>query len=407
MPAFTAVGAYVAGTIFGLVGTAAVVVGALVATAAAYITSRVINGNPNKGNNSASGSQGGRIQVPPATNNKIPVVYGSAYVNGSITDARLISTDQKTNNTMFYCIVLSETCNNPAATYTLNDIYWNDLRLTPVDNAGGAHKIKDGRKTVDGPGEDFIDTNFVVNGSSLVEVRVYAGSSAANKQIFPTQLTGNTQAAYDFWGNNDNSWTDEFDMAGLVFAIVKVTYNGEKGFTGLPNMTFQLANSISNPADVWYDYMTGARYGANIDPANIDAAAQASWKEFCDENLMYTRYDGVPAISLTRYSINGVIDTSRPVKENIDIIMQNGGAWLSYDVTTGYWRPIIKKAVTAGELGIPATYFTASRTGNVLTVTNFPAGRIEPGQLLYNSAGVLIGTILTQQVVVLVKLPDK
>ena len=87
MPAFTAVGAYVAGTLLGLAGTAAVVVGSIVAVGAAYVTSRVINGNPNKGANAAQ-NQGGRIQVPPATNNKIPVVYGNAYVNGIITDAR-------------------------------------------------------------------------------------------------------------------------------------------------------------------------------------------------------------------------------------------------------------------------------------------------------------------------------
>ena len=35
MPAFTAIGAYVAGTIFGLVGTTALVVGAVVATGVA------------------------------------------------------------------------------------------------------------------------------------------------------------------------------------------------------------------------------------------------------------------------------------------------------------------------------------------------------------------------------------
>ena len=37
----------------------------------------------------------------------------------------------------------------------------------------------------------------------------------------------------------------------------------------LPNVTVQLNNSISNPADVWYDYMTSARYGAGILDVNI------------------------------------------------------------------------------------------------------------------------------------------
>lgn len=396
MPAFTAIGAYVAGTVFGLVGTAAVVVGALVATGAAYITSRIINGNPNKGNNSSPGSQGGRVQVPPATNNKIPVLYGNAYVNGTITDARLKSTDQKINDTMYYCIVLSETCNNVSAAYVVDNVYWNDLRLTAVDATTNAHKVKDGRKTVDGPGEDFIDTNFIVDNKSLVELRVYAGSTAAADQIYPAQSTGNTTPAYTFWAGNDGSWDSTYKMDGLVFAIVKVTYNGEKGFTGLPNMTFQLNNNISNPADVWYDYMTGQRYGANIDSSYIDSSARTAWKNFCDEDIVYTDKDGTTNQYTTRYSINGLIDTNRSVKENIDIIMQNGGAWLSYDVSSGLWSPIIKKAVTAGELGLPLTYFTASRSGSTLTVTNFPAGRIEAGQLLYNSSGTLIGTISAQ-----------
>ena len=394
MPAFTAIGAYVAGTVFGLVGTAAVVVGALVATGAAYITSRVINGNPNKGNNSAAGSQGGRIQVPPATNNKIPVVYGNSFINGIITDARLITTDQKINDTMFYCIVLSETCNNESAVYTIDNAYWNDLRLT--FDATSPYKVKDGRKNVDNPDgvtEDFIDTNFVSDGKNLVEVRVYAGGSAAANQIFPTT---STTPAYTFWADNDGSWDSTHAMKGLVYAIVRVTYNGEKGFTGLPNMTFQLNNNISNPADVWYDYMTGVRYGAGIPAADIDTTAQTAWRNFCDEDITYTDKDGATNQSFARYAINGPIDTSRPVKENIDIIMQNAGAWLSYNVATGLWSPIIKKAVTAGELGLPATFFTASRTGSTLTVTNFPAGRIEAGQLLYNSAGTLIGTISAQ-----------
>ena len=394
MPAFTAIGAYVAGTIFGLAGTAALVVGTLVATGAAYITSRIINGNPNKGNNSAQGSQGGRIQVPPATNNKIPVVYGNSFVNGIITDARLISTDQKINDTMYYCIVLSETCNNETAAYTIDNVYWNDLRL--VFSGTDPYKVIEGRKNVDNPDgvtEDFVDTNFVVDNKNLVEVRVYAGGSAAANQIFPTS---GTTPAYTYWAGNDGSWDIDYAMKGLIFAIVKVTYNGEKGFTGLPNMTFQLNNTISNPADVWYDYMTGERYGAGIDPSYIDTTAQTAWKNFCDEDITYTDKDGNTNQSFARYAINGPIDTSRSVKENIDIIMQNAGAWLSYNVSTGLWSPIIKKAVTAGEIGMPLTYFTASRSTNELTVTNFPAGRIEAGQLLYNSSGTLIGTILSQ-----------
>ena len=468
MPAFTAIGAYVAGTIFGLVGTAAIVVGALVATGAAYVTSRIINGNQNKGNNSSAGSQGGRIQVAPATNNKIPVLYGNAYVNGMITDARLISLENKVNDVMYYCIVLGETNNNVSTSYGLESVYWNDLRLTPLAATGeNSHIVKDGRKVVDGAivtagsfvvgktyvitklgtttqaqwntiagtagrvygvgsifeaavvgassgngqaqEEDFIDTNFIVDTNQYVMMRVYAGGSTAADQIYPAPAAGNSANAYNFWGsspanpNGDGTWTIANEMKGLVFAIVKLRYSGEKGFTSLPNVTFQIANNVVNPADVWYDYMTSERYGAGIDPAYIDTAAQTAWYNFCEEDISYTSVNldpqggtGTANQATSRYSINGVIDTSNQVKTNIDTILQNGGAWMSYNVDSGLWSPVIKKAVSAGIAGDTPTYFTASRTGSTLTVTAFPSGRIEAGQLLYDSTNAYIGTIVSQ-----------
>jgi len=451
MPAFTAIGAYVAGTVLGLVGATATFVGAVVATGAAYVTSRIINGNPNKGNNSAA-TQGGRIQVPPATNNKIPVVYGSAYVNGIITDARLKSISGTTNDTMYYCLVLSEYTNNlTTPTYGLESVVWNDLRLTPVDATTNAHKVKDGRKVVDGAivtagafvvgttyvitkrgttsftaigaqtnnigqvftatgvgtgtgqaqVEDFIDTSFIVDSNSLVELRVYAGGSGSANQIYPA-YSGNKVNAYEFWGNNDGSWTSANKMDGLVFAIVKMKY-ATNGFTSLPNVTFQLANNVANPADVWYDYMTSVRYGAGIPAADIDTSARTAWFDYCAEDINYTSANLDPAGGagttnqvLDRYQINGILDTGNQVKTNIDTILQNGGAWMSYDVATGLWSPVIKKAVSAGVPGDTTTYFTASRSGSTLTVTAFPNGRIEQGQSLYNSAGTLIGTISSQ-----------
>lgn len=455
MPVFAWIGSVVAGWFFAA-GTAAFIATSwLVSTAAAFVTSRIINGNANKGNNSSDINQGGRVQVPPQTNNKIPVLYGSAYVNGIITDARLISTDQKINNTMYYCIVLSETCNNPNAVYGVDAVYWNDLRLTPINTTNLSHLVKDGRKTVSpvdtvatafvvgrsykitqlgtttqaqwntaagtsgltyqvgstftcaavgvGTGradtfEDFIDTNFkVTDTTSLVEVRVYAGGTAAPNQIYPS-YAGNKISAIDFWPNPNTTigWDSTYNMSGLVYAIVKVTFNGEKGFTGLPTMTFKLANNVSNPADVWYDYMTSKRYGAGIDPSYIDSTAKTAWANFCNEDITYTDQYGNTNQFATRYDINGLLDTGNQVKTNIDIILQNAGAWMSYDVSTGLWSPVIKKAITAGDPTDPTTYFTASRSGTTLTVSNFEEGRIEAGQSLYNSTGALIGTITAQ-----------
>jgi len=471
MPAFAFIGAAVAASATGIaiaatLGISAAVLGGIVAFGAAYITSRVINGNANKGANSAR-SEGGRIQVAPATNNKIPVIYGNAYVNGMITDAKLDTLDQKDNNVMFYCIVLGETTNNINTTYGLESVYWNDLRLTALSSTSTeSHIVKDGRKVVEGAivtagsfvvgktyvitklgtttqaqwntiagtvgrvygvgsvfeaavvgtssgngqaqEEDFIDTNFIVDTNQYVSMRVYAGGSTAADQIFPTN-SNNKANAYNFWGstpanpNGDGSWTAANEMKGLVFAIIKLRYGGDKGFTSLPNVTFQIANNVANPADVWLDYMTSERYGAGIDPSYIDEPARLAWYNFCEEDISYTGVNldpqggaGTTNQISSRYSINGVIDTSNQVKTNIDTILQNGGAWMSYNVDTGLWSPIIKKAVSAGIPTEASTLFTASRTGTTLTVTAFPSGRIEAGQELYTSTGTYVGTISAQ-----------
>lgn len=389
MPAFTIIGTAVA-TAIGSIGGVALVtaagsltiagmaVAAVVSIGASYITSRLINGNQNKGSNSAAVSEGGRIQLPPATNIKIPVVYGSAFINGVITDARI--TDA--NKTMYYCLILGE--KTQTGTYTVEDVYANDLRLV-FEGAGSRHRVNKGVKKVEGPGEDF-ETSYVVDSTNLLEVRVYAGGTGSANQIFPA--TDTPVNAYDYWP--DSKWDNTYEMKGLVFAIVKVRYNTDKGLTGIPNFTFELKNSLDNPAAVFRDYMTSVRYGAGVDSAYIptgSGTAYNKWLDYCDELIRYTDKDAV-STTQKRYTINGVVDTSRTVKTNIDSILQNGGAWLSYDVSTGYWRPIIKKAVT-GE-------FTASRTTNVLTVSAFSEGRIEAGMTIYNNSGASIGKIVSQ-----------
>lgn len=308
--------------------------------AASFLVSRLINKSANK---SRSSQQGGRVQLPPQTNNRIPVVYGSAYVNGIITDARLISTDNKTNNVMYYCLVLSELTNTGVV--GLDSVYWNDVKLVFEPADGSQHKVLKGVKTIDTV-DDYEDLNFKDGSKNLVEIRVYAGNTESAQQIYPQS---NKVNAYDYWPTdtdnkpywNHADYGGKVGMAGLVFAIIRVEYNQEKGFTGLPNVTFKLNNTLNNPALVWYDYMTSNRYGANINTAEIDSTALAAWQAHCDEyyNTSTSQWQaGVIAGTRPRYQINGIIDTGNPVKNNIDQILQNSAAWMSYDISVGRWR---------------------------------------------------------------------
>jgi hypothetical protein len=106
----------------------------------------------------------------------------------------------------------------------------------------------------------------------LVEVYCYAGSSAT-----PVVPTGYSNAgltpAYTVLQNAGIPaglrWSSTDTMNDLVFAIVKITYNKDKSVTGLPEVIFDIENSMKQAGDCIYDYMTNTRYGAGIPAGEI------------------------------------------------------------------------------------------------------------------------------------------
>jgi hypothetical protein len=96
MPAFTAAATYLV-TSFAGAAFAATAVGifvtSVVAVGLAVATSKLINGSGRQGGGTAQ-DPGVRVQLPPATNNKVPVVYGSAFQKGTVTDARISNSNK-------------------------------------------------------------------------------------------------------------------------------------------------------------------------------------------------------------------------------------------------------------------------------------------------------------------------
>ena len=48
-----------------------------------------------------------------------------------------------------------------------------------------------------------------------------------------------------------------------------------------------------------------------------------------------------------QFSINGVIDTTSPVFQNMERLANNSGCWITYDVHLGKWAVVINKAGTS------------------------------------------------------------
>ncbi len=75
---------------------------------------------------------------------------------------------------------------------------------------------------------------------------------------------------------------------------------------------------------------------------------------FTDEVL------GVGQVLNNRYQINGLLDTSKPVMENIEKMCSAAGSWLSYDVHDGKWGVVINQTGTS-----VASFSDANILGNI------------------------------------------
>lgn len=190
---------------------------------------------------------GTREQVDPDTTHSIPVVYGTAFVEGMITDAELTANKQ----TMWYCITLCEQTglllNGNPSVITFQELYWNGLR---VEFGADGYTVS-GMVSEDG---EVVEQ---YNG----KVRIYPFRGNSNNPVgFTTQSTANTQPAWNLFPG----WTTDHNMTNLIFALVRVDYDGANRVTGLGNLRFKLNNTMTDPGDVLYDYMTNRRYGAGI-----------------------------------------------------------------------------------------------------------------------------------------------
>ena len=252
-------------------------IGALLArTAITALVSYALNRSISKRQTQTGFDPGSRQTLSPGTNHKIPVIYGSAYLGGAVTDGQLVND----NKTMWMCLTISETTGNlfstgTAATYTFNECYRNaDQVFFETDGITIA-------KTVDADGNE--DTSM----AGLIKIYMYAGSGASTDQIAPAaaSVVGNVSpslSAVNAWSVFPG-WTAPAgapslndNMSDLVFALIRVDYNRDKNVTSTGDYQFNIQNSMYLQGDVIFDYATNTRYGAGIRLAEIYTGESAA-----------------------------------------------------------------------------------------------------------------------------------
>lgn len=214
---------------------------------------RQLSNSINRDNQADIEDQGTELQLDPDTQNKIPVVYGSAIIGGKITDV-VLSGD---NKTLWVCLTLAEKTgfimsDSTDSVYTFRNVFMDELPLQfQGDNVTAARQV------------DYAgNKDERING--LISVYLFNNGSAAS--VFVDDEPGTSVDARDIFPN----WGTTNTMNELAFAIVRVQYDAEKNLTNFPDFKFEIENSMTLPGDCLFDYMTNTRYGAGIPSEEIN-----------------------------------------------------------------------------------------------------------------------------------------
>lgn len=344
MPVFTAIAAgatALAGAI-GFSAGAAAIAGSVAAFAArTLLTVGLTKLIANRSGQNAAGTSnaGSRVQLPPATDNKLPVVYGSAFIGGSITDAKL-STDQKT---MWYVVALADVTDSTAGSaYTYGNIYY-DGKLVTFDGTDPSKVVS---LTTNTTGTPEVDTKIVgnlfiylfTNGSSS---GVNTGGQTAIQIMSDSAIPSDQRWNQGIYTASGQSAT----MSNTAFAIVKVVYNQDAATTNLGSLTVQLQNSLYQPGSVIKDYLSNARYGCAVPASKINSASLAALDAYSAQTITYVPVGGGTATQ-ARYRIDGPINTGQNCLNNLQQLVDSCDSWLQYSEMSGEWKVVINQSYT-------------------------------------------------------------
>jgi hypothetical protein len=302
---------------------------------------------------------GNRVQVPPATDNKLPVAYGDTWLNPIITDA-IISTD---NQTMWYVLAFSE--KTDSGNIKFDEVYWGDKLIAfNKDNPSeidGWYDRENNELNVRAAGK--VSMWFYNNGSNSTGTQHYVYDTAPGVTYGAT-----TQTAISVLQDPDilesQRWTSSDTMTDTVFAIVRIKYDQGIGLTGLPTITARVKNTLNQPGSVLIDYLKNTRYGCAIPQANIDTNAFTALNDYSSETLSIINGATSTSTSFTRYEINGIIDTKVDCLTNVISIADTADSWIQWNEKTGQWGVKINQSLF--DAGIATDEITVINKDNII-----------------------------------------
>lgn len=305
---------YVAVTAFAINMIVATIVTKALTNSPSY-DSGISGGSPNPGNEQ---------QVPPATDNKLPVIYGSAYLGGTITDLSISSDNQQIYYVLSICEVTSTNSGQTPDTITFGDIYYGGKRVVFQSNGYTVAKLVD-----ESTGAE--DTS--VNGR--IEIFLYRNGSNTPTNSSQSAISVMQTAGLTY------TWDSSKLMSNCAFAIIHLSYSQSAGIRGIEQTKFEITNSRRNTGDCIYDYLINTRYGCSIPSSQIDITSLAALTTYSNQSFSYTDANGNPATQ-ARFKFDGVLDTTRTVMENLQDMASCCDCLIKYTEITGLWGVVVQ-----------------------------------------------------------------
>ena len=283
--------------------------------------------SPQSGSQDSQPNPGSRQQLPPAGDNKLPIVYGSAFVGGVIVDMSITANNQD----IYWVMALSEVTNTENGgtgdNFTFGKIYWGGKLVIFSNVAGQRFKVT---------GLQDESNGEIQNVSGKMDIFTYSNGSNSplNSSLSAIQVMNSAGLIY--------TWDSTKLMTNTAFVIIHIRYSQSRNLTGLSQTRFQLINPRDNPADCIFDYFTSTRYGAAIAPALMDTVSLDALSVYSDEIINYTLFSGGSA-NQKRFTFNGTLETNAKIMQNIQNMADCCDCLIKYAEITGLWGVIVQK----------------------------------------------------------------
>jgi hypothetical protein len=286
------------------------------------------------GSSGSSPNPGNRQQLPPATDNKLPVLYGSAFVGGQVVDLSISENNQE----LYYVIALSEVTNTNAGqtadTITFGDIYYGGKKVQFQGNGYTVASLLDESTGV-------VDTT--VNGR--IEFYLYSNgsNSPTNSALTAIQVMQSAGLIY--------TWDANKLMTNCAFAILHLSYSQSANIRGLEATKFQMTNSRTNTGACIEDYLVNTRYGCAIPSTQIDTTSLAALTTYSNENFTYIPNGGGFATQ-PRFKFNGTLETNKTVMQNLQDMATCCDCLIKYNEITAKWGVIVQSPTYTAVMNI-------------------------------------------------------